>query len=709
MLRSGVAFGLFALLAIAVPGVALQRLIVRTVDAALVIPLGTAVSAGAYWLSLVVGAPWLVPSAIAVMGGGLLWRRDPWRLAPGPPWRGAVPPMLALIVLLLVTQYPWNRLAENGDFLIDPVVASDTAFHVGLTRELTLGYPPQVPGVSGFPLGYHLGADLVRAAALRWAGVDPYDSISRYDVTLWALALVLSLRTLTHRLAPGAWAVALVPWTLLATDFSFVFAGNPQAHWWTDLLRGNLLLSLAVSNPVIPALGLALGALIALARHEAGEGRGWLALACLQSLVLPFFKVFLGAQLALGLGVAYLLRPARRRAVGLAALPAAIATAALALGQGGATVDVVLAPLDLVHVTRQTLGLDPVRGVELAVWTVFWLGASLGLRLIGLPSAVRSLREDAPAAALAVMALSGWPLGLLLRVSAPDVLPGQSIVNDAAYLVEQSGPLLWIFAVVAVGRLIERRRAEAPWLLLGAASLCLPSTVQFVTRKATEPPDPLPAAVVRAMRALEGASRPGDVVLQRPAARFPPAPVVLIGRRVPYERFTPYLTQFVRREDLERRHEAVHRFFRTRDPGEARQIAESLGATFVCLYGPDRVRFPVEGVLEPIHAEALARVYRLRPEPAGTRPSRPPLRRRAAARRGNRRRRGPPGQSLVGLPGRAPGRRRGARGLPGRRPVEDPPGPADSGPPASWGRLRVGVRPPPGQAVSATSGRAQGR
>jgi len=36
--------------------------------------------------------------------------------------------------------------------------------------------------------------------------------------------------------------------------------------------------------------------------------------------------------------------------------------------------------------------------------------------------------------------------------------------------------------------------------------------------------------MVRAMRALEAVSQPGEVVLQRPGARYPPAPVILIGR-----------------------------------------------------------------------------------------------------------------------------------------------------------------------------------
>src|SRR5947207_2141573 len=109
----------------------------------------------------------------------------------------------------------------SGDRLLDPLVPYDTAFHVGLVRELTLGYPPQVPGVSGFPLGYHLGTDLVRAAALRWAAVDPYDSISRCDVTVFAVALLLAVRAAAAALGLGPRAVALAGWTLVATDFSF--------------------------------------------------------------------------------------------------------------------------------------------------------------------------------------------------------------------------------------------------------------------------------------------------------------------------------------------------------------------------------------------------------------------------------------------------------------------------------------------------------
>jgi hypothetical protein len=87
--------------------------------------------------------------------------------------------------------------------------------------------------------------------------------------------------------------------------------------------------------------------------------------------------------------------------------------------------------------------------------------------------------------------------------------------------------------------------------------------------------------------------------------------VVLIGRRVPYERFTPYLTQFAPREALLARHETVYRFFRATDREEALGISHALDARFVALYGRDRVRFDPAGILEPVHEEEGARVYRI--------------------------------------------------------------------------------------------------
>jgi len=81
---------------------------------------------------------------------------------------------------------------------------------------------------------------------------------------------------------------------------------------------------------------------------------------------------------------------------------------------------------------------------------------------------------------------------------------------------------------------------------------------------------------------------------------------------VPYERFTPWLTQFAPAEALVRRHRIVHQFFRTADGNEAKEIAQELRARFLCLYGADRVRFDDRRLLDPVHEEPGARCYRLR-------------------------------------------------------------------------------------------------
>jgi hypothetical protein len=600
----------FSLLAVLGPGLAAQRLCRVRIEPALVVPVGAALSAGLYWLSLVSGQAWVFAAGILLLDAALLlpgWR---WRRAEdSPPLRGILVPGLVLVAVLGATQYRWNRIAPSGEFLLDTM--GDHPLHAGITWELTLPYPPQVPGLAGVPLSYHYGADLVRAAALRWANVHPYDAISRFEVTLWPLALALLLQALTRRLDGPPLAVALAPWSLLATDLSFVAGALSGISWWSDVFRGNALISLAFDNPVVAALALAAGALLALSRYGSGEGRGWLFLALIQAAAVPFFKVFLGAQLAAALGLAAALRRGRE-GMGAAALACAagLGTLALVLGRTGEQVEIIVAPLRLVQGSLKNLGFEVSSFTLLALACLPWLVVSLGLRVVGLAPALRTLRSGPPAlAALAALALSGWPLALLLHASARDV-DGRELPTATIYFVEQSGALLWVFAALAIAAAAERWRPR--WILVAAALLALPSSIEFVWRKASLPPDPIPAPVMRALQALTVESEAGAVVLQRPGGRYPPLPVILAGRRVPYERFTPYLTQFRRRDDLIDRHERLHRFFQTRDADEAAVIAAGFGASFVCLYGGDRIRFDPSGFLEPIFEELGASVYRIR-------------------------------------------------------------------------------------------------
>ncbi|HXY40826.1 MAG TPA: hypothetical protein VEQ10_14235, partial [Vicinamibacteria bacterium] len=476
----------FAVLALLGPGLGLQRLLRPRVDPALALPLGAAWAALAYAVSLAVGAAWFFPALVAAgalpLVAGLRLVED------GPRWRPLVPPALALVALLAVTQYGGNRYAADGSFRLDPM--GDQPLHAGIAWELTIGWPPQVPGLAGVPLRYHVGADLVRAAAVRWAEATPYGLLNRFEPTLWALGLMLAAAALVGRIGGGPLAQALAAWSVLACDLSFLWAPLRHAWWWSDVFRGNLLISLAFTNPVVPGLMLTAGALVAASRFEAGEGRGWLALAAAQAAAVPVFKVFLGAQLGLALGVAavaLVMRTRDRAGLGRAAPALVLALAALpgvawlAGGTGGEQIEVLLAPLHMVRDSLGNLGYDEVSSGLLAAAALPWLAVSLGLRVLGLGPAVSAVRRGGTAAATAAaLALSGWPLGLLFHAAAHDT-DGRPLPSAAIYFVEQSGAVLWLFTALALAARAGGRRRFA--VLAAAAACAFPSTLEFAVRK----------------------------------------------------------------------------------------------------------------------------------------------------------------------------------------------------------------------------------
>jgi hypothetical protein len=610
----------FLLLAIAAPGAGLQWWWLRTVVPALVVPVGLAFCAAAYAAGLALGQPWLFLLGIGIASAGVLRRQKLPNRGPALPWPSLAWFGVAIIVFLALTQYPANRALANGQVALDPLVTADTVFHVGLTHELTLDYRPQTPGLSGVPLAYHLGADLVRAAALRHFGIAPLASLSHYEVTVGALALGLGLASLASAMGLPRFAVAAAPWTLLLTDFSFVLGASPRAHWWADLLRGNALLSLAYSNPVVPALILTCGSLVALS-VAAGEKRFGAVSVGLASAV-PFFKVFLGAQLAGALLVALILgwrnRASRLWLVG--SITGIMLGTVFVVGQDAGSVAATFAPFDLPATTLRQLGWPDRTGTSLAAFGAVWLLLSLGLRVLGVVPALKTLLCGPPVAiVVAALALSGWAVGMLVRVAATTLLPGEPAINDAAFFAEQGGVFLWLFTLPPLAATLGSRGSVRSLAWVVVAALTLPSTIQFVVKKRQEPSDPLPAPMVRAVEAVSLASRPGEVVLTRPGERYPSAISLLGGRRVVLERFTPYLTQFARSDQLATRHALVYRFFRTHDRDEARAIAGAFGARYVCLFGDDRLRFDTHGFLTPIFEETGASAYAIIGDP-GSRP-----------------------------------------------------------------------------------------
>jgi hypothetical protein len=330
--------------------------------------------------------------------------------------------------------------------------------------------------------------------------------------------------------------------------------------------------------------------------------RAWLVVGCVLGLVLPTFKIFPAAQLLLGLGVAFLLTKARRETL-LLALPCLAVTAALALGHASAPTERLLQPFGPAQALRVALGLGPAQGLALLAWGALWTLAALGLRVCGLGAAVRALWASPWASVLATMALCGWPVRWLLRLN----VDGNA--DEASYFTVASGALLWLFAAWA---LVEWARRWRRPVLVGvvAAALGLPTTVQFLEGRLATPFERIPSGVPAAMSALARLSTPGEPVLQTTYSRWPPPPMVFIGRRLPFTEYMFYLNQFAPPELRAARQRLVRRFFKTRDPAEARAIAASLGVRYVVVYGR-APREEVQGLLEPVFQSADASLYRL--------------------------------------------------------------------------------------------------
>jgi hypothetical protein len=598
-------FALFVAIAVVAPGIGLQRLARVRWDPALVVPLGLVLCALAYWLALVSGVPLVFPVLVLTVGAGSLLR--PWATrSAGPSLRGAALPIAVLVALFAITQYRVNRVDRSGAFLLDVGEHVDTALHAGLSFELVAGYPPQVPGFAGVPMHYHVASHLVRAAAARWAGIHPYDALNRFDITLWAVALVLALRAAAAAAGLGRAAVAVAGFVPLASDLSFVPGLLRGAEWWGQRLGDNFLEPVFFANSIAPAVAIALAAIVALARAERGEGRGYLVLAAVLAVGAGFFKVFTGAQLVLALGLAWLLGRGRRRLL-VVLVPAALALVALALSSrapaGVVGVSAALVPFAAAGPALAAFGFPALRGVGYVLAGLAWLALSLGLRAVGVPRAWRALREGGGATcALAALALCGWPLAMLLRITAD---PG---FDESAYFLQASGVLLWLFAVPALESLADRSRLVTAALV---AILALPATVEFVVRKAAQPGQPIAPAAVEAMAALRAASCPGDVVITRPLPSFVPLPVVLAGRRVAFSNYLSYWQQFVTPAALDARSRLVRSFFRSRTPAEGLDVARVLHGRFLYLTGRQQVDFETASVLEPIFERAGERVYRI--------------------------------------------------------------------------------------------------
>jgi hypothetical protein len=372
--------------------------------------------------------------------------------------------------------------------------------------------------------------------------------------------------------------------------------------------------SLFTAGPLLPALPLFFVSLTCLDDYLREGNRRALATCAFAAAALCAVKLLLAVQWLVGAGAA----------------------AALARGpnglrsrRGAVVLALVAAPLVIAMAgpTRATLGFRPFeipRGsVEKLGRTEWVAGAAalplslagfLGLRLLSGPGLLRDVAFGAGSLrqALALFALAGFPLTLLLRIDPPEAAGPAPGENQAIGFAGFSGIVLWFWTAEALLGISRRGRK---WAALAAAGalLALPSTVQhFARRSRLSAGAPfVPAPAVAAAGAARTLSLAGEVFVEPPGRLRPSLIAHVAGRPVVHDGYTGRLLLSVPRTDLDFRRHAVAQFWSSSDPGYGSWFLSRYGVRWI--YTPRDALSPAAGArwAVPVFSNEAGTIYRV--------------------------------------------------------------------------------------------------
>ena len=524
--------------------------------------LGLASSTAAYWVLASVGARrafWAWPAcsllALAARRSRGAWTsRRPRTPTDEREIAALVVPLAVAVATLFLSPFYYRNLVrtENGGLTFH--LMPDTVWHLSFAQELGHTVPPTAPFMPGRRVNYHYGPDTATAAFAQAPLLEVEDVAARFLPTVFfgiALGAAFSLAR-ALRLPCGA-AAACAFLVVFGEDFSFIPAllrGAPEGWpWAATILQAPTVVSLFMMNPMLPALGLLLTSLYALARFSEDRQRGWGIVVALLAGALFHVKVFAAAQLGLALGLAASFCLWRFRDARLAWLTAATGVLLLpGLGTllvGGLSQPrVAFHPSAYVPAAVVNLGLagtvlgsgvdalvrdgrvTPGSVAAFAGATAVYLFFAMGLRGYGVGRWIRSFSPASPGEAhrlvLALLVLLGPLLTLNLEVL-PEGHDPAGHYNNAIWFLVVSKYVAWFFAVEALLP-VWLRAAPRGRALLGIAvlALSLPSTVQFLAQQAAETPPPrLNPMVLDVADYLRAHAAPGSVVVAPQALAAP--------------------------------------------------------------------------------------------------------------------------------------------------------------------------------------------
>ncbi len=613
----------------------------------LAIAVGRVLLAAVAMLATATVGPWGVRSyAAAGMAAGLAawWRADGASPAGRSAWAAAAAAALAALGLVFAVAGRNGLPAADGTLLFHGVDATnDPLVYLSIARQFI---------ESGLPLAYPFtgGASTTSTylpygvmAGLSAVGNSLPDVVFRLAPSIDAVAFALGAVALVRRLGGGSGAAALAGVLTVA-------GGEPS--YWLGLLRSLGIDVSAVDafqffgpylfafNPVTPAMGAALAAVLLMAGFSAADPArtrraaivaGLLVASLFETKVFVFAPMFV-ALLALAIwGAPAATRRPIRLAAGVAAgasLPLVAEKLFWASRFAGRDLTAFVACPGCVPraLVRATFGDGSVSFAEIeafrigqladpALWPatlggcVLVLAMALGARAFGLGELWQKAQAADPGAAAA----SRWlglaaALGLgaaLLITTRPHYLNGLQFA-----FVATAG--LWPYVALAVARAAANRRVAVPLLVLGLAA---PGAWQvWVGLGAAAPPSAaVPAVDLALMRGLRAEVPPGDVVLEPSVVAHPdfPSPVAwAAGRSVvlTLSSASRVLPEYEREE----RHRQVATVFGRGDRRQALRALRASGAGWLLVPKPLPLSFAPAPELEHVLANPAGDLYRLR-------------------------------------------------------------------------------------------------
>ncbi|HSF19898.1 MAG TPA: hypothetical protein VLK65_30535 [Vicinamibacteria bacterium] len=574
---------------------------------------------------LLSSSPLVYVAVIAISGIGAMV--VPWRgrLSLGVPRRarltlGSI--ASAILVAYYATTGSLYRVGSEGAFLMDRALQRDVLYHVGVIRSLTTSWPPELLSVGGLPIGYHVGYHLQVAAWGRFFGIDPFDGLIRLGPGLYMVLLLASAYLLARRFTKCEKAQLLSVLLIVCSGWGFL--AFYTVDFWSLAFMDVTLVSVFLTNPLLPALPLLFAGLALLGDYLEGGARGPLAASGFSLASLLAVKLFLGAQALASLGLVALLGGGGRRmrtafvvTCGFAAAP----TVYTLMAARGSNTNVTLRPLEIVRYSMEKIGFEPpipsltaagrFEDVEslsaIAMALAIWLVGFLGLRVFGLRGWVVDVWQGEPLRrTMSWFALMGFPLVLLFRI-APAEAEGLSRLeaqNDVVWFGSQAGIVLWFWTA----SFLARRSLAVVMASVGL--LALPATVQHFAHAATLAPELIGASRLEAAKRAATLSTRESIWLSPTDRSLPSLLPYFSGRRVVYDPYVGYDYMFVGRDDLDHRRHAVAQFFHGTDAGYRAWFLSHFGVDFIWQEPPGE-DWPWS---ETLYENDDVRLMRIRPE-----------------------------------------------------------------------------------------------